>query len=55
MVDHVNYLGVDYFCNGAVCGGWWKGSHHEFPPAYCVMSFGSDGTVTREVKYYRWQ
>ncbi|MBX9738215.1 MAG: metallophosphoesterase [Phycisphaerales bacterium] len=23
-VDHMNYLGIDWFCNGAVCGMWWR-------------------------------
>jgi len=55
LIDHVNYLGVDYYCNGAVSGSWWKGNHHEFPPAYSVMSFGDDGKVSREVKYYNWK
>ena len=54
MVDHVNYLGVDYFCNGAVSGSWWKGNHHQFPPSFSVMSFFEDGKVSREVNYYNW-
>lgn len=55
LVDYVNYLGVEYFCNGAVAGEWWKGKHNQFDPAFCVMNFYEDGTVTREVNYYKWQ
>ncbi|WP_317897950.1 metallophosphoesterase family protein [Aurantibacillus circumpalustris] len=52
MIDHVNYLGVDYFCNGAVSGSWWKGNHHQFPPSFSMMNFFEDGKVAREVNYY---
>jgi Icc protein len=54
MIDHVNYLGVDYYCNGAVSGGWWKGNHHQFPPSFSMMNFFDDGKVTRDVNYYNW-
>ena len=52
MIDHVNYLGVDYYCNGAVSGSWWKGSHHQFPPSISMMNFYDDGKVSREVNCY---
>jgi Icc protein len=55
MIDHVNYLGIDYFCNGAVSGSWWKGSYQQFPPSFSVMNFHADGKVEREVIYYDWQ
>jgi hypothetical protein len=54
MIDHVNYLGVDYYCNGAVSGSWWKGNHHQFPPSFSMMNFFDDGKVTRDVNYYNW-
>ena len=54
LIDYVNYLGTDYFCNGAVAGEWWRGRHQQFDPAYCIMNFFEDGTVTREVNYYKW-
>jgi len=55
LIDYVNYLGTEYFCNGAVAGDWWKGRHQQFDPALCMMNFFEDGTVTREVNYYKWQ
>ncbi|MFN8299635.1 MAG: metallophosphoesterase [Chitinophagales bacterium] len=54
LIDYVNYLGTEYFCNGAVAGEWWKGKHQQFDPAFCVMNLFEDGTVTREVNYYKW-
>lgn len=54
LIDHVNYLGTDYYCNGAVSGGWWKGDHQQFSPSFIVMNFFEDGSTTREVFYYKW-
>lgn len=52
MQDEVNYLGVKYYCNGAVCGNWWKGSFFEFAPAFAVMDFFDDGSVVRSIINY---
>ncbi len=52
LQDEVNYLGVDYYCNGAVCGGWWEGSFQEFNPAYAVMEFYDDGASKRTMMKY---
>ena len=54
MIDYVNYLGVEYFCNGAVAGNWWKGNLKHFAPSYSVMNFYDSGAVSREVQYYKW-
>lgn len=55
LVDHVNYLGIDYYCNGAVAGAWWKGSYHQCDPAYAIMNFYADGSSNRELHNYNWQ
>ncbi len=52
LVDKTEYLGVDYQCNGAVCGAWWKGDYHEFSPAYAIVDFYSDGSVSTELVNY---
>jgi len=31
LVDRVDYNGVTYLCDGAVCGGWWKGPRARHP------------------------
>ena len=49
LEDDVTYLGVRHLCNGAVCGGWWKGHHQEFAPAYAVLDFFDDGSVERRM------
>ncbi|TKG88482.1 metallophosphoesterase [Puteibacter caeruleilacunae] len=55
LADHVNYLGVDYFCNGAACGGWWKGKYQEFGPSYALIDLYSDGSYTNQLKSYNWK
>lgn len=52
LVDEVDYLGIRYFCNGAISGNWWDGSFQEFAPAFAIMDMYEDGTVERKMVYY---
>ncbi len=52
LQDEVEYLGIKYFCNGAVSGNWWNGSFQEFAPAYAVMELSNDGKVKRTMMKY---
>lgn len=52
LQDEVDYLGIKYYCNGAICGNWWKGAYQEFDPAYAVFEFFDDGTCSREMINY---
>jgi len=52
LQDELNYLGIKYYCNGAVCGNWWKGSFQEFAPAYAMLEFYADGTSKRYMQNY---
>ena len=52
LQDEVTYLGIRYYCNGAVSGNWWNGSYQEFAPAFAVMDFFDDGTVSRSMINY---
>lgn len=52
LVDDVTYLGVRYLCNGAVCGGWWKGNYQEFGPAYAIVDLFDDGSVNNQLVSY---
>ena len=55
LIDYVNYLGVDYYCNGAVAGDWWKGDLQHFAPSFSVINYFEDGSTSREVVYYKWK
>ena len=52
LQDELDYLGVKYYCNGAVSGNWWKGSFQEFAPAYAVIEVFDDGSATRNMMPY---
>ncbi len=52
LQDELEYLGIKYYCNGAVSGNWWNGSFQEFAPAYAVMELFNDGTVKRTMMKY---
>jgi len=52
LQDQVDYLGVKYFCNGAISGNWWKGSFQDFAPAYALFDFYNDGSVERKMVEY---
>lgn len=55
LVDRVDYLGVSYFCNGAVSGGWWGGNYQEFGPGYAIVDLFDDGSFTNEFHNYTWK
>ncbi len=52
LQDEVDYLGIKYYCNGAVSGNWWKGSFQEFAPAYALLEFHNDGSCKRTMVNY---
>ncbi|MCT4644781.1 MAG: metallophosphoesterase [Carboxylicivirga sp.] len=53
LVDEARYLGVDYYCNGAACGGWWEGKYQEFGPLMAIIEFYDDGTVSNTMIDYQ--
>lgn len=55
MVDRVDYLGTTYLCNGAVCGAWWKGKHHEFSEGYALIDLYDDGSFEHRYVEYGWK
>ena len=50
--DRVDYLGVRYSCNGAVCGNWWYGDYLNCPPSYVMVDFYDDGSIETELIAY---
>lgn len=55
LAEHLAYLGVHYFCNGAVSGSWWKGPYQEFHPGYALIDLYPNGWVTRRLMSYGWK
>jgi Icc protein len=52
LQDELEYLGIKYYCNGAVCGNWWSGAFQEFAPAYAVIELYDDGRSERLMMKY---
>lgn len=55
LAEKTNYLGIDYLCNGAACGAWWKGKYQEFPPLYAIIDLYDDGSFNSQLVYYNWK
>lgn len=49
LVDRLEYLGVTYCCNGAVCGNYWQGPMQEFGPALALVDLYADGTFQHQM------
>jgi Icc protein len=52
LVDSLKYANVEYFCNGAVCGYYWKGPYQEFGPAYALVDLYPNGSYEHQMIYY---
>jgi Icc protein len=55
LLDRVEYLGMTFICDGAVCGNWWKGPRQEFPEGYGVLDLYPDGRFTHQYHSYGWR
>lgn len=54
QVDAVQYLGISFFCNGAVSGNWWKGPHEGFPEGYGITDLWPDGRFENRYVGFNW-
>jgi Icc protein len=52
LQDELEYLGIKYYCNGAVCGNWWGGAFQEFDPAFAIIELYDDGSSSRTMINY---
>ncbi len=55
LVDRVEYCGVTYICDGAVCAGWWDGPYQECWPGYGVVDLYEDGSFSHEYVQFGWE
>ncbi len=55
LVDRVEYLGVSYVCNGAVCGAWWKGPYQECDAGYALVDLYNDGSFENRYVQFGWK
>ena len=55
LVDRVDYLGVSYICDGAVCGNWWRGNlFGDCDAGYGLLDLYDDGTFDHQYVTYGW-
>jgi 3',5'-cyclic AMP phosphodiesterase CpdA len=54
-IDHVELKGIHFYCNGAVCGAWWRGKNDGFDEGYTLVDLFDDGTVECQYTTYGWQ
>lgn len=55
LVDHVQYNGVTYCCNGAVSGNWWGNEvYHETHAGFALIDLYDDGNFEVEYRTYGW-
>lgn len=54
LIDRVEYNGVTYICDGAICAAWWKGDHMECDEGYGVFDLYADGRFSHEYVSYGW-
>lgn len=55
LIDRVEYLGVSYVCNGAVCGGWWEGPYQECDAGYALVDLYDDGSFENRYVPFGWK
>jgi Icc protein len=55
LVDRVDYAGVSYVCDGAVCGKWWRGPHYECREGYGRIDLYADGGWAHRYVTYGWE
>lgn len=48
LFDELQYGGMVYASNGAVCGRWWNGDHEQTPAGFSLFDLKSDGSFDRE-------
>lgn len=52
QIDRCDFDRVSYVCGGAVCGNWWGGAFHRFPPAYLLFDLEPSGAFKHRVVFW---
>ncbi len=60
--ERIDFQGVAYLCNGAVCGNWWKANKNDGTPhvnraaeGYALVDLFEDGTLACGYRTYGWK
>ena len=55
LLDHVEFMGMHFVCDGAVSGNWWGGPFQEVPEGYGVFDLFADGSFEHQYVTYGWK
>lgn len=53
-IEHVEMKEIHFYCNGAVCGGWWKGKNDGFDEGYALVDLYDDGSLDCRYTSFGW-
>lgn len=53
--DRIEYRGMTFINDGAVCGNWWKGIYRGVPEGFGVYDVQPDGSFDYRYHEYGWQ
>ncbi|WP_406694792.1 metallophosphoesterase [Singulisphaera sp. Ch08] len=54
QVEQIEIKGINFHCNGAVCGGWWKGKNRGFDEGFALVDLYDDGSYECRYETYGW-
>ena len=55
LLERLEYNGLTYICDGAVCGAWWGGPFHQCQEGYGLFDLYDDGTFDHQYIDYGWE
>lgn len=54
-VEHVEFKGIHFHCNGAVSAAWWRGKNDGFAEGYALVDLFADGSHHVQYVPFGWQ
>lgn len=54
QLDRIEYRGITFICDGAVCGNWWKGPRDGVKEGFGHLELWPDGRVEHVYRDYGW-
>lgn len=55
QLDRIDYRGITFICDGAVCGNWWKGPRDGVKEGFGQLELWPDGRVDHVYRDYGWR
>jgi len=52
MCEKIDYRGITFICNGAICANWWQGPFKSFDAGFGVFDLSEDGTFSYQYQTF---